>query len=97
MRRGIIGAMDDQRTDREGGRVAFYDPERKRRVVLWHRNGFYTFQAEKFSDAPLEMCWVHDFPMPNSICATYEIALCEAKGRIAWFGEVDDQLKPEEI
>lgn len=63
-----------------------YDGSRKRRVVIFQReDGSFGFDAEFFSDEPLEMAW-----LPSgfdSRCDTADRALAEARGRVSWLSE----------
>jgi hypothetical protein len=63
-----------------------YDDSGKRRVVIFQRDdGSFGFDAEHFSDEPLEMAW-----LPSgfdSRCDTAERALVEARGRVGWLAE----------
>jgi hypothetical protein len=68
----------------------FYDRDRKRRVIVSPLgDGCYTFEEEAFSDDPFEMCWI---PLTGGrsypICESYDIALREARGRVAWLAEL---------
>jgi hypothetical protein len=62
-----------------------YDEAKKRRVIILQRpDGSFQFEEQRFSDEPLEMCWI-----PFGIYAvchsdTAERALSEARGRVAW-------------
>ena len=63
-----------------------YDASRKRRVVIFQQdNGSFGFDAEHFSDEPLEMAWLKSGF--DSRCDTAERALVEARGRVSWLSE----------
>ncbi len=71
----------------------FYDSERNRRVrILRSPDGIYSFIEERFSNEPHEMCWIPQTDRRSQpICATFEIAMREARGRIEWLATVDDE------
>lgn len=61
-----------------------YDSTKKRRIVIFQRaNGSYGFEEQRFSDDPHEMAWIPQCKDATSICASAELALAEARGRIA--------------
>jgi hypothetical protein len=63
-----------------------YDDSRKRRVIIFQRDdGSFGFDAEHFSDEPLEMAWLQSGF--DSHCDTAERALVEARGRVGWLAE----------
>ncbi len=70
----------------------FVDASGKRRCTVFAcGDGTYSFLEEKFSDDPFEMCrlpltWRRSQP----ICASFEIALREARGRVEWLRDVRD-------
>ena len=66
-----------------------YDKTNKRRVRIYQRtDGAYSFVEEKFSDEPLEQCWLpQTWRRSIPICDSFEIALREAKGRVDWLAE----------
>ena len=80
-----LSLMSEERT--------IYDSERKRRVrVLGSPDGSYSFIEERFSDEPLEMCWIpqtHRRSQP--ICSSFEIAMRESCGRIGWLAAAADE------
>ena len=67
-----------------------YDKTNKRRVRIFQRDdGAYSFVEEKFSDEPLEQCWIpQTWRRSLPICDSFEIALREAKGRVDWLAEI---------
>jgi hypothetical protein len=68
-----------------------YDADRKRRVTIFESSdGCYSFIEEHFSNEPLEQCWVTQTHR-RSICASFEIALREARGRVEWLGGMQDE------
>jgi hypothetical protein len=70
-----------------------YDADRKRRVIIFGSpDGSYSFIEERFSDEPLEMCWIpqtHRRSVP--VCSSFEIALREARGRVEWLGAMANE------
>ena len=75
-----------------GEERVIYDAERKRRVrVFGSPDGSYSFIEEKFSDEPLEMCWIpQTYRRSQPICSSFEIAMREARGRIEWLAAADE-------
>jgi hypothetical protein len=70
----------------------FVDSTGKRRCTVFAcGDGTFSFLEEKFSDYPTEMCWL---PLTSRrsypICATFEIALAEARGRVEWLSDARD-------
>lgn len=63
-----------------------YDSDQKRRVrVFSAADGSYSFIEEKFSDEPLEMCWIpQTYQRSQPICSSLEIAMREARDRVEW-------------
>jgi hypothetical protein len=62
------------------------DQSGTRRVVIYELDsGGFTFEEEHFGNDPLEQCWL---PVTKGrshpICASLEIALREAAGRVSW-------------
>lgn len=70
----------------------FIDASGKRRCTVFASgDGTYSFLEEKFSDDPSEMCWLPATSQRSRpICASFEIALREARGRVEWLREVGD-------
>jgi hypothetical protein len=70
----------------------FTDASGKRRCTVFAcGDGSCSFQEEKFSDDPMEMCWLPlTWRRSQPICATFEIALREARGRVEWLRETED-------
>ena len=63
-----------------------YDDSRKNRVIVFQRDdGSFGFDAEHFSDEPLEMAWLSSGF--DSRCDTAEHALSEARGRVSWLSD----------
>jgi hypothetical protein len=71
-----------------------YNSAGDRRVLIFPtENGAFGFVEDKFLPDPSEQCWVpvtHD--RSQSICATREIAMREAIGRIGWLAATIDDL-----
>ena len=62
-----------------------YDSNRARRVLIVQRSsGSFGYEEEYFSQEPLELCWCRLSQVPFCICQSAEIALKEARGRVAW-------------
>src|SRR5437868_738327 len=70
----------------------FFNADRSRRVlILWNSDGTFGFREERWSDEPLENCWIPS-RWPNSHCNSVKTAVLEAVGRIKWMAEsVPDQ------
>lgn len=65
-----------------------YDSTKKRRIVIFQRpNGSYGFEEQRFSGDALEMAWIPQGKHATSVCASVELALAEARGRVAWMAE----------
>ena len=69
-----------------GEEHVIYDSDRKRRVrIFGSPGGSYSFIEEKFSDEPLEMCWIPQmYRRSQPICSSFEIAMREARARVEW-------------
>lgn len=69
-----------------------YNSERKRRVRIFGLpDGSFRFIEEKFSDEPLEMCWIpQTHRRSQAICSSFEIAMREARGRVEWLAAADE-------
>jgi hypothetical protein len=66
-----------------------YDSTGKRRVRIVHRgSGRYGYDEERFSDEPLEMCWVPIPQMPLVVCDSPEAAERDARGQIPWLRDL---------
>jgi hypothetical protein len=67
-----------------------YNPTATRRVQIYrHDDRSFRFIEEKFSDEALERCWiVLSSRRSQPICDTFETALREAQGRVAWLAEL---------
>lgn len=65
-----------------------YDVAKKRRVVIFQgEDGSFGFEEQRFSDEPLEMCWIPFGRYSVCYCDTAERALVEARGRVSWLSE----------
>lgn len=65
------------------------DATRLRRVLIVRRgNGSYGWEAEYWSDEPLEQSWVRIGQRPLSVCDSEETAVREAMGRVDWLASV---------
>src|SRR6185436_805365 len=65
-----------------------YDDIKKRRVLIIRRDdGSFGFEEERFSDEPLEMCWISFGRYSVCHCDTAERAVIEARGRVSWLSE----------
>jgi hypothetical protein len=66
-------------------------PEGKRKVQIHRRDdGSFGFEALRFSEDPLERCWVPHGRFSECIAPSAEIAEREARGRVDWLGEKHD-------
>ena len=60
-------------------------PDRKNRVLIVRRqNGMFGFEAEKWSDEPLELCWMRSTQNPFGLFDSAETAEREARAHIGW-------------
>jgi hypothetical protein len=67
-----------------------YDDAKKRRVIILQReDGSFGFEEQRFSDEPLEMCWIPFGRYSVCHCDTAERALVEARGRVTWLSECE--------
>jgi hypothetical protein len=66
--------------------MTFVDTSGKRRCTVFScGDGTYSFLEEKFSDDPMELCWLPlSYRRSKPICASFDIALKEARSRIEW-------------
>ena len=73
----------------------FTDASGKRRCTVFAcGNGTYSFLEEKFSDYPTEMCWLPvTWRRSQPICASFEIAVREACGRVDWLREIKEAVE----
>jgi hypothetical protein len=61
------------------------DSAGKHRVLILQRpDGAFTFEAQYWSDEPLEMCWIPRGERSVCICESEETAMREALGRVDW-------------
>ena len=68
--------------------ATFYDDSRQRRVQSIRHHGAYTFEEERFSSDAREMSWLPlTWKRSLPICDSYDAALCEARGRVAWLAD----------
>jgi len=57
----------------------------KRRVQIFKReDGSFGFEALRFSDEPLEMCWFPDGRFSECFASDEKTAESEARGRVHW-------------
>lgn len=57
----------------------------KLRVIIFQRDdGSFGFEDQKFSDEPLEMCWIPRGRYSESFCDSAARATAEAHGRVDW-------------
>jgi len=60
-------------------------PDGKRKVRIFRReNGSFGFEALRFSDEPLEVCWIPDGRFSECFVGDEQTAESEARGRILW-------------
>ena len=65
-----------------------YDSTKTRRIVIFQcADGSCGFEEQRFSDDPLEMTWIPQGKFVTSVCASVEIAMAEARGRVGWMAE----------
>ena len=50
-------------------------------------DGRYTFVEERYSDDPLEKCWIPQRRQFTTICESRETVEREARGRVDWLNE----------
>jgi hypothetical protein len=63
-----------------------------RKVQIFRRDdGTFGFDAWRFSDNSLEMCWIPYGQYPECVAPTPEIAEREARGRVEWLRDEKDQ------
>lgn len=56
-----------------------------RKVVIVRRDdGTFGFEALRFSNDPLEICWIPTGRFSECITDSVESAECEARGRVEW-------------
>ena len=66
-----------------------YSADRKSRVCVFRRDdGTYGFSEERFSDEPLEQCWIPAGRRTETFCSSEDIVLRESIGRVPWLGEM---------
>jgi hypothetical protein len=70
----------------------FVAPDGKRKLQVFRRDdGSFGFESLRFSEEPLEMCWIPHGPFSECFAPTAEIAEDEARGRVDWLrDETDD-------
>jgi hypothetical protein len=60
-------------------------PDGKRKLLVFRRDdGSFGFESLRFSDEPLEMCWIPHARFSECFAPTAEIAECEARDRVDW-------------
>jgi len=71
-------------------RQTIYHPDGKRRVDIIHRqDGMFGFEEWKFSAAERENCWIPEKKDTATLTDSFDRALYEAQGRIAWMKELE--------
>ena len=66
-----------------------YSADRRNRVCIFRRDdGTFGFCEERFSEAPLERCWIPTCRHTESICSSEETVLRESIGRVPWLAEM---------
>ncbi len=66
-------------------------PDGKRKLLVFRRDdGSFGFQSLRFSEEPLEMCWIPDGRFSECFAPTMDIAEREARGRVAWLRDESD-------
>lgn len=66
-------------------------PDGKRKVEIFRRaDGSFGFESFRFSDEPLENCWIPENRRPVCVAATQEIAEREARERVKWLSDPGD-------
>ena len=57
----------------------------KRKIEIFRRrDGSFGWESQRFSDDPLELCWIPQGRFSECFAATVEIAEREARGRVDW-------------
>lgn len=57
----------------------------KLRVIIFQRSdGSFGFEDQRYSDDPLEQCWIPRGRYSVSYCDSAERAVSEARGRVDW-------------
>jgi hypothetical protein len=66
-----------------------------RKVQIFRRDdGSFGFESWRFSDEPLEGCWIPDGRYAEHVAPTQEIAEREARSRVDWLREAgSDELR----
>jgi len=63
-------------------------------VLIYERSdGHFEFEEEKFSDDPLEMCWLPISRRRKTICESAEKAEHEARDRVEWLRTLEGKLE----
>ena len=63
----------------------------KRKVRIFRREDrSFGFEALRFSDEPLEMCWIPDGRFSACVAESQEVAEREARGRVDWLRDESD-------
>lgn len=66
-------------------------PDGKRKVQVFRRDdGSFGFESLRFSEEPLEMCWIPHGRFSECFAPTADIAEREARGRVDWLRDDDD-------
>jgi hypothetical protein len=70
-----------------------YSRDGQRRVVVHRRDAdSFSFYEKRYSDHPLEQCWIPFGRRSHPICDTADTALREAIDRVNWLRELDDSV-----
>ena len=63
----------------------FVGADGKRKLQVFRRDdGSFGFESLRFSEEPLEMCWIPDGRFSECFAPTADVAELEARGRIDW-------------
>jgi hypothetical protein len=67
-----------------------YSADRQQRVVFYaNADGTFGFCEERYSDDPLEACWLPRL-WPDSRSDSLDTAIAEATSRVAWLAKTAD-------
>ncbi len=62
-----------------------YSEDRLSRVLIYHRDDdTFGFEAQRYSTAPEELCWIPVGAYSHCICGSAAAALHEARERVQW-------------
>jgi hypothetical protein len=66
-------------------------PDGKWKVQIFRRDdGTFGFESLRFSEEPLEMCWIPHGRYSECFARTAEVAEREARGRVDWLRDAND-------